>query len=183
MRNAFLLDIDGTICNSQYPISYLNGERETNNYKTYYRLLDVVTPIEPVIELVHSEVAKTIGDLTLVVLTGRSAERHAIDSTLEFMGKYYDSLLEDTRISIDYYFRPLNLHCPSVQYKREKFIMLQQMYNFLQIYEDEASNVNMFHALKPSNCIIHHIVSSYDFSLEAQEIAKKDTSIITHHIS
>ena len=169
-KTAILIDIDGTICDSRYPISYLNGERDTNNFTTYYRTLDVVTPITSVIEDIKSLATLEKTPVTLVFLTGRTAESHVMYSTMQFVEKYFGEFLQSwTNITADFYFRPINLHGASLDYKNDKFKMLKTLYNFVHIYEDELSNVQMFLDGIQENCKVHYIRSSYDFALEKQD--------------
>lgn len=185
-KNAFLVDIDGTLCDSKFPISFLNGEKDTANYQVYYRTLDIVKPIEKVIFDLYHNIKQFITDtnneedLTIVFLTGRTAQIDAVYSTLEFLNKELPYLMNTDRIFSDFYFRPLNYHIDALTYKTEKFEMLKNMYNFLHIYEDEPSNIQMFEAKKQEGCIVHWVTGEYNYALEAQNIftPSEDTEII-----
>lgn len=188
MKNAILIDIDGTCCDSRYPISYLNGERDTNNFETYYRTLDLVQPILPVIYDIKSKVLQVAPDsveyqdITLVFLTGRTAQIDAVNSTMKFVQEYFLNGITNSKVKVDFYFRPINYHIPALDYKTEKFEMLKSLYNFTHIYEDELSNVKMFNANKQEGCIVHWVRGSYNYALEQQTTEEPPANVVVHSV-
>ena len=185
---GILIDLDGTVCDSKYAISYLNGERDTNNYETYYRTLDKSEPnIQVVDHIIHR--TKTILrnnnseiPVTLVFLTGRTAEIHAVNSSLAFINRYFVEALNNPKVHYDFYFRPINYHSPSIEYKVEKFKILKELYNFTDIYEDELTNVCMFHEHRQEGCLVHWVKNSYDFALENQ-VTTVPEGIVIHELN
>jgi len=178
MKNeALLIDIDGTICDSSIAMNYLNGNKDRNNFEVYYRLLDLVKPHQEVIDSIinNCRSKNTKGfydgfkDITLVFLTGRNAERHVMQYTLEFVEEAFKLPLRNSNVKADFYFRPINNHVNTTEYKTQKFQMLKTLYDFTHIYEDEPKNVQMFSDLKQESCLVHWVKNSYNYSLELME--------------
>lgn len=190
MNEGILIDIDGTICDSRVPISFLNGEKDTNNFPIYYRLCSLVTPYKNIIEDICTKCYGnvngnlTIKDITLVFLTGRTAERHVMNDTMEFIEQNFGNMFKFSQIKADFYFRPINYHCSSREYKLAKFTALKNLYDFSHIYEDEFLNVGMFNEYKQDNCKVHWVKNPYNFALESQgEVTNNVSSdIIIHQI-
>lgn len=195
LKKAILIDLDGTVCDSRIPISYLNGERDTDNYDVYFRILDKVTPNKSIITSIIENCTVIGGDradnwqdnfadITLVFLTSRNAGYYSMMHTMKFVEENFKLPLSSENVKADFYFRPINYHCPSLQYKMEKFSILKNMYHFVHIYEDEFPNVEMFYKHKQEKCLVHWVKNSYNFALTdiSQKISLPLDKIIIHKI-
>lgn len=141
-KKGIVVDLDGTILDSSYPVSYLTGEREKSNYQTYYRLLDMCKPIQEVIELVKAYIWEE--DCDVIFLTGRNWEKHVAYATAESIEKIFETELDAKKCNFDIRFRELNNHEASHQYKKKKLESIQAEYDIMALFDDEPAILEMY---------------------------------------
>lgn len=141
-RDCIVVDIDGTLVDSSYPVSYLTGTREKKNYQTYYRLLDIVEPISEVVKEVKYQINEYECDV--VFLTGRNWEKHVAYNTAETIEKIFPEYIGQSSIHFDIRFRGLNNNEPSHVYKKKQIESLSRDYNILALFDDEPAIIEMY---------------------------------------